>query len=188
MAKRLSKWFCQFSKGWIALLSLIVFLVFTALMLPGQSAMVEAYSKGLGSPDTTFVYSMRKLYAMAEAYGAAGRQAYIHARFSFDLVFPLVYTFFLAVCTSWLLGRALPQTSPWRLLNLFPLTAMGFDYLENIATAVVMSRYPTLSPAAAFLAPPLTFIKWLLVIGSFIALVISLILFLARRKKIKKRG
>lgn len=183
MAKRFSGWLYQFSKGWVALLSALVFVAFITLVLPGQSALAEQYSKGIGSPDLSFVYSTHDLYSMADAYGPAGRQAYIHARFSFDLIFPLVFTFFLAACSSWLLGRLLPKTSPWRLLNLLPMAAMAFDYLENSAASIVMRRYPDLSPAAAFLAPPFTFIKWLLVGGSIILPIMALIQLLIRKKK-----
>ena len=182
MIKRLSDRLYSLSKGRVALLSLVGFLLFTALVLPGQAAKAQEYASGLGSPDMSFIYSSQDLYSMAEVYGQAGRQAYIHARFSFDLVFPLVYTVFLAASTSWLLGRALAQKSPWRRMNLLPLAAMGFDYLENLTTSVVMSRFPAPSPLAAFLAPPFTFIKWLLVGGSFLVLTAALVLFLIRKK------
>ena len=183
MCSHLSDWLYKQSTDKIALLSMVLFLIFTILVLPGQSAMAETYGKGLGSPDTTFIYSKQDLNAMAEVYGETGRQVYIRARFSFDLVFPLVYTFFLAACTSWLLGKALPQANPWRRLNLLPLAAMGFDYLENITTSIFMGRYPLPSTLAASLAPPFTLIKWLLVSGSFLVLLASLFFFLAKKKQ-----
>ena len=41
-------------------------------------------------------YSGKRLYSMAEAYGAEfGRQAFIDVRWTMDLAFPVVYTLFL---------------------------------------------------------------------------------------------
>ena len=60
---------------------------------------------------------------MAEAYGEAGRQAFIDMRWTLDLVFPVIYTLFLVTSASWLLRRVIPSDSKWRLLNLFPLAA-----------------------------------------------------------------
>lgn len=64
---------------------------------------------------------------MAEAYGESGRQAYIRARFTFDLVWPLVYTLFLATAISWVLGRAFALDSCWQRANLAPLLNAIFD-------------------------------------------------------------
>ena len=74
----------------VALLALVVFLLFTALVLPAQSAQAEAQFAGVGSPDTSFWYTPDDLYRMAEAYGAQGRPAYNRARFTFDIAWPLV--------------------------------------------------------------------------------------------------
>ena len=41
------------------------------------------------------MYSTSDLYEMAQSYGADGRGLYVKARFTFDLVWPLVYTLFL---------------------------------------------------------------------------------------------
>ncbi|MBK6645342.1 MAG: hypothetical protein IPG44_06250 [Anaerolineales bacterium] len=120
MLKRISKSFYSMSTGWAALTGLAVFVFFMIVVLPQQAQKAEAYSGGT-SPDTSYIYSAGDLYQMAEDYGAEGRAAYIYARFTFDLVFPLVYGFFLTATISWLLARGLVETSGWRLLNLFPL-------------------------------------------------------------------
>lgn len=179
----LSIWFYQKSAGAIALGSLIIFLVFSILVLPGQSAAAEAYSGGTGSPDTSLFYSSGDLYRMAETYGAEGRQAYIRARFTFDLAFPLVYGLFLTTCISWLLGRSLTSGSSWRLLNLFPLMAVIFDLLENISAALVIGRYPSATPIFAVLASVFTPVKWIFVSGSFGLLFLGIILMVFSHKK-----
>ncbi|HUV16715.1 MAG TPA: hypothetical protein VMW28_09160 [Pelolinea sp.] len=181
--KKASDWLYSKSTSLVALVSLCLFLAFAALVLPDQSAAAEAYSGGMGSPDTSLLYSSSDLYQMADIYGAAGRRAYIRARFTFDLVFPLVYTFFLATSVSWLLERALAVESLWRPLNLIPLAGMTFDFLENIAAAMVFERYPIQIPIAAFLAPIFTFIKWIFVGGCFALLFFAFTIFIFRGRK-----
>ena len=93
---QVSRWICRVSTGRVALAGLVVFVLFTALVLPQQARLADGSSGGAGSPDLSLWYSADDLYAMAESYGEAGRDAYVRARFTFDLVWPVVYTLFLA--------------------------------------------------------------------------------------------
>jgi hypothetical protein len=162
-----SEWLHQISNTWVALSGLAIFLLFSALVLPGQSARAEAYTTGVGSPDTSFLYSRADLYDTAEAYGEAGRKAYVRSRFTFDVIFPLVYTLVLGTAISWVYSRAFPPHSRWRLANLAPLAGAFLDYLENVATSVVMLRYPNQTAVVDALAPVFTLVKWIFVGGSF---------------------
>lgn len=112
MAKKISNWLYRFSHGWVALAAVIIFLLFGALVLPEQSTKAEALSAGSGTPDTSLFYSPDELYGVAEAYSAEGRAAYVRARFTFDLVFPLVFTFFLVTTLSWVYARGVGAHSP----------------------------------------------------------------------------
>ncbi|MBM3137144.1 MAG: hypothetical protein FJZ98_03030 [Chloroflexi bacterium] len=163
----LSEWIYRKSTARVGVLSLILFLAFSALVLPGQSAAAESYSGETGSPDTSLFYSPGDLYRMAEAYGPEGRQAYIRARFTFDLAFPLVYGFFLIACNSWLLSKIIPAGKSWRLLNIAPLAGVLFDFLENFSAAWVIGRFPLDAPIFATIAPAFTLFKWIFVGGSF---------------------
>jgi hypothetical protein len=174
------------STGWVALIGLIIFLLFTSLVLPAQSAQATEISGEVGSPDTSFFYTPQDLYGMAEAYGEQGRAAYIRARFTFDVIWPMVYTLFLATSLSWLFVRSFPQESRWRLANLAPIFGMLFDYLENLSTSWVMFRYPLISPVVAWLAPFFTAIKWIFVNGSFVLLFVGLVAALWQATKRKR--
>lgn len=110
---------------------------------------------------------------MAEGYGEAGRVNYIQARFTFDLIWPLVYTFFLVTCLSWIYGRALTAESKWRKINLLPVLGMVGDYLENISTSAVMWRYPLPTPIIDWMAGVFTALKWLFIGCSFAGLLIG---------------
>jgi|ADurb_H2B_02_Slu_FD_contig_61_956876_length_786_multi_5_in_0_out_0_1 hypothetical protein len=177
----LSRFLYRFSRWWVVLLGFVVFIGFSALTLPGQNAIVAEYSQGSGSPDTSLFYSAEQLYHMADVYGQEGRTAYLNARWTFDVAFPLIYTFFLVSAISWLLNQSLPVGSRWRLVNLVPLAAMGLDFLENTAASVVMARYPLHCPLAEWLAPVFTLLKWLLVGGSLVILLAAIFLVLLRR-------
>jgi hypothetical protein len=180
---RLSQKLIHLSKGWVVLISALIFILFMIFVLPAQSAQSALETNTTASPDTSFFYTASDLYQMAEAYGESGRAAYIRARFSFDLIWPVVYTLFLIAATGWLAGKTFLLGSKWRMVTLVPLVGMLLDYLENISAARVMARYPNLTPLAAVLAPIFTLFKWLFVAVSFIIPVVLLILLLFRRIK-----
>ncbi len=179
----LSAWLVRVSKGWLVLQSLLVFVLFMIFVLPDQAAKAEAYTQGGDSPDTSFFYTPEKLLQMAESYGEEGRQAYIQARFTFDLVFPAVYGLFLITAISWLADRTFSAGSMWRRLNLVPAAGVMFDLLENISASVVMARYPNSSLLFGWLSSGFTLLKWVFVYGSFIVLLIFVLYWLYKRIK-----
>jgi len=175
MWKQLSDRLHQISTGWVALSALVIFLVFSILALPRQSAAAKEFAGDAGSPDMSFFYSAADLYQMAEAYGEQGREAYVRARFTFDLIWPLVYTLFLATAISWLFNKAFVPDSRWQRVNLAPVLGALFDYLENVSTATVMGRYPDQTAVVDVLAPAFTLLKWVFVGGSFVLLLTGVV-------------
>jgi hypothetical protein len=170
MAKRISDLLRRVSKGWVALSALLIFLLFSALVLPQQATKAEQETGSSDSPDTSFFYASSDLYRMAEEYGERGRQAYVEARFTFDLVWPLVYTLFLTMGISWVFSKAFGSDSRWQRANLAPLLGALFDYLENLSTSLVMLRYPEQTAVVDALAPVFTALKWLFLGVSFLLL------------------
>jgi hypothetical protein len=184
MWEKVSVWFHNLSRGWFVLAGLGIFLVFSALVLPSQAQQAEENSGGTGTPDLSFYYSPEDLYQMADAYGEDGRKEYIKVRFTFDLIWPIVYTLFLVTSISWFSRRGYPPNSYWQQANLVPVLAMTFDYLENVSTSLVMYRFPGKLPVVTFLAPIFTSIKWVLVGGSFLLLIVGAVaMILARLRK-----
>ena len=175
MFKQLSEFIHRFSIGWIFLVALIVFLLFTMLLLPVQSAKTEAEYGNIGSPDLSFYYTADDLYRMAEAYGEEGRQSYVKARYTFDLVWPLVYTLFLVTGISWMTRKAFAPGSLWLRTNLVPIPGALFDYLENVSTSLVMLRYPEKTGVVDGIATVFTMVKWVFVSLSFILLLIGMV-------------
>jgi hypothetical protein len=174
MVRKLSDGIHRVSNGWVALSALVVFLLFTGLVLPAQASRTQAEAGAVSSPDMSFYYSSAELYGMAEAYGAEGRAAYIEARFTFDLIWPLVYTLFLSTAVSWITQKAFSRDSLWQRANLLPVLGASFDCLENISTSLVMARYPQPTLVLDSLATVFTMVKWVFVVGSFVLLVLAL--------------
>jgi hypothetical protein len=172
--KNISGKLSQMSKGWVVLLALTVFILFMVFVLPGQSAQADEVANEAGTPDLSFWYSKSDLYGMAESYGELGRAEYIKARFTFDLVWPIVYTVFLVTAISWFFGKVFSDMNIWQRANLLPLLAMILDYLENISTSIVMARYPAQTVLVDSLATVFTPAKWLFVGVSFILLLIGI--------------
>jgi hypothetical protein len=181
MTRRLSDWLGRVTTGWVALAGLVIFVLFSALVLPRQAAQADAETGDAGSPDMSLFYAPETLYEWADTYGVEGRAAYIRARFTFDLVWPVVYALFLTTAISWVYRSAFSSDSPWQRANLVPILGMALDYLENLATSLVMARYPDPTPVIVWLAPVLTLAKWVFVGGSFLVLGIGIVAALARR-------
>ena len=175
MCKRVSNWLSRMSTGWVALAALVVFALFVAFVLPNQSAQEGSEAADAGSPDLSLWYTPAQLYRMAEAYGPAGRQAYIRARFTFDVAWPIVYGAFLVTAIGWLYAQAFQPNSIWRLTNLAPVMGVLLDVLENLSTSLVMARYPDRTPGIDALAPVFTLTKWAFVGASFVLLVVGLV-------------
>jgi len=174
--ERLSHWLSQVSTGWLALLALVIFVLFVATVLPTQAAKVDENSAGAATPDLSIYYSAQDLYCWAAAYGLLGRQAYVRARLTFDVIWPLVYTFFLVTAASWLYKRAFSAGSIWQYANLVPLLGMIFDFLENFSTSMVMLRFPEPTPILDSLAGVFTMVKWALMSASLILLVLGFVI------------
>lgn len=164
------------SNGWTAVLTLALFAAFIIWILPNQAEQAEAISGGAGSPDSSFYYSAAELYAMAEAYGPEGRQAYIRSRFTFDVVWPLAYTLFLGTWISWAFRKLHAADALWQKANLVPIFGGIFDLFENSSASIVMARYPITTPILDSLTAVFTMTKWVFVRGSFIVFLVGLLI------------
>jgi hypothetical protein len=186
--KNLSNWVQQISHGWVTLSIFVLFILFTAFVLPRQASSAKVNTGIDRSPDMSFLYSANDLYHIAQAYGEQGRASYIKVRFTFDLIWPLVYMAFLTTTISWSYHQAFKPDSFLQLANLVPIFGMLFDYLENIATSIVMGRYPTHTIIVDNLAPIFTLLKWIFVGGSFVLLVIGLVVGILRWVQAKEKS
>ncbi|TDL31867.1 hypothetical protein E2R51_11645 [Jeotgalibacillus sp. S-D1] len=184
--QRLSQFFYRYGNVYTLLIALVLFAVFIGVVLPAESEKSAQQTGSSRSPDTALFYQADELYSIAEEYGEEGRSAYVKARYTFDIAWPLAYTFFLTAALSFFL-RSMPA-SRWKLLNLLPAAGMALDFLENTGTSIVMLRFPSETPVIAHITPFFTLFKWLSIYASFGLLVVAFIYWVVysikkRRKK-----
>ncbi len=166
--KKLISFVANRSNAFVVVLSLLIFMSFIIFVLPQEAAKSEAL--GLtDSIDTSFYYTSSDLYRTAENYGEQGRAFYIRQRFTFDLIWPIVYTQFLFVSSVYFYKKTRLLKASW-LLHV-SLIAAGFDYLENIMTSVVLYRYPLMTPLISDVAGIMTMMKWSTLTAAFFILI-----------------
>lgn len=186
LMQRISQYFYSKSSFWVFLITLTLFVMFMLVVLPSESDRSAQVTGSVTSPDTTFYYTRDQLYQIAEDFGLEGRLYYLDSRISFDIIWPLVYTFFLINAISWLLNKTILEESKLRLLNLTPLVAILLDYMENITNMIVMFRFPGQTDILASLAGIITSLKWVFVGGSFLILVFGVVLWVGVKTNIIK--
>ena len=185
---RAADWLANRVRWWVAAAGLVLFAGFIVLVLPAQAAAGSFYTSLHPAPDTERWYQPEDLYTAAEAWGEAGRSAYVRARWTFDVVWPLVYGIFLLTGLTWLWARATSRGSRWRRIALLPVLVVLLDYAENICTATVVARYPSQTPVLAELAPLFTAAKWLTLTTCFGLLVVGLVAALVAAIRRRRRG
>jgi len=170
----------------MAMGAVVLFALFTAMVLPAQAEAGAFYTVRYAAPDTSVWYFPDDLYAAAEAWGRDGRATYVHARVTFDVIWPMVYGTLLMTTLAWVWARGTASGSRWRGVALIPVVAVALDYAENICTATVMARYPARTPVLAELAPLFTAGKWLTLSASFMLLGIGVIIALTARWRARR--
>ena len=183
--RRFSDWLNGTATGWIAIAATVAFLLFVALVLPAQPQIEAVDGAEVSSPDLSLWYTADQLYETAEAYGAEGRDAYVRARITFDVLWPLVYVAFLAATLSWVYRARRRASRFWQRANLLPVAAGLLDYAENVCTATVMARYPAKTLLLDSLAAVFTVSKWSVLMASFGVLLagVASVIWLALRRR-----
>lgn len=156
----------------------ILFFLTIAFVLPYQSSRLKEETGDNPTPDLSFYFGVEDLYVWAESYGEAGRESYIRTRFTFDIIWPLIYTGFLFSSMGGLLYRSGLQDSIVNRLLLLPLCSLVFDYLENISSSIVMWRYPLRTPLVDYTVTVFTPLKWIILGLCFTVFSISIIRFI----------
>jgi len=170
----------------ILILTSLLFAFFIIIVLPYVSEYGKSNIGGIGSPDTEILISGEQLYKIAESYGNEGRETYVFLRWTFDVVWPIVYmTFLLSLIIA--LGKTI-QYKWAKNLYLFPIGAMLFDYLENTFLTIVMIRFPVEMFLFGSITSYVSLGKWIILNGSFVVvLVLGMTRLIIRIKKLNKR-
>lgn len=155
------------AKPIVFIIGIAVIVIFLMLILPNEAAKTAVYTPVGASFDTSFFYTPSEVYSKAAAYSAEGRAAYIHARWTFDLVFPLAYGFFCLTAIAFGGSKLKINKKVLQVLILLPILAVFFDLAENTMVSLVMANYPTEYVFLAFAAAISTLCKWICVMSAF---------------------
>ena len=97
------------------------------------------------------------IYQIVDDYGANGRAYYIWQRWTFDLIWPLVYGLPLFATLNRFIQ---PKLNFRKWIVLLPLFATLLDYLENIIFTLLVTLYPTEIPLLAWIGVTVSALKW----------------------------
>jgi hypothetical protein len=149
------------------------FILFMFTILPWVSGLSR--DAGLTtSIDTNFSFDPSAIYPIVASYGADGRLFYIIQRWTFDLIWPLVY--------AWPLFVTL-KLFPIGMLALLPWLATALDYLENSVFTILVVLYPLELSWLPILGVLMSLLKWIALGTSMVLTLLVPIFFAFKRKK-----
>lgn len=175
MQKSLNNWFVKNAKGWLILVFMVLFLLFSLVVMPFGKSWLGGNPPDVGSIDLTFGASPASLFNKVEAYGTQGRYVYRIFALTADIVYPIIYSIFLGLAITFLLRRTLPLVNHLQKLNLLPFAALFFDVLENLGIAALLSTFPQQITWLALFTIIVNFIKWVFAGGSTLLVLVGLI-------------
>lgn len=190
MPPSLNNWLEENTKGWLILVFMALFLLFSLVIMPFGQTWLGGSSPDIGSIDLTFGSSPATLFSIVEAYGIQGRSIYRIFALTADIAYPIIYAIFLGLTITFLFRRIFPLESSLQKLNLLPFAALLFDVLENLGIAALLSTYPQQISWLAFFTIIVNFIKWVCVAGSMLLVLVGLIGWMVvsiRKRPAKKR-
>lgn len=171
--------FLKSKKGLIV--TTIIFGLFITLVLPYFSNLTTRITNSNFSPDTGFFYSPDTFYANMELYGKEGRNFYVLMRWTFDIVWPIVYTsFFLSILVFF---TNIYEGKTKQKILYMPFLAVGFDFIENILATINVSIYPSKSIATIILMQISSTLKWIVILCTSILIIILIILYFISKKR-----
>lgn len=157
------------------LLFSIIFLLFTSIALPFVASLTTRVIGVAESPDTSFSFNLEQLFELINSYGKDGRRFYILMRWTFDILWPLIYTLFLGSTIAYLARRSNCKFT-YKPLYIV-LFAVLLDLLENINATILMVLYPIESSIIGYLLFTSSILKWTAIGCSFVILLLLLIRF-----------
>lgn len=170
-----------FSKKGIILTS-IIFVLFVIFVLPYFARLTAEKTNSNFSPDTGFFYSLEEFYNNMEIYGIEGRNFYILMRWTFDIVWPIVYFCFYLSTLGYLAKKL--EKKQQILFFALPVFGVGFDFLENLLATINVSLYPNRAEFLLRLLQVSSLFKWAFIILSTFSILYLLFFNLAKKKNI----
>lgn len=161
MLNTISKKFHAWTTGRRVIILFIAEALMMGYIMPLASAIMALATNNSVMPlDLMFFYTPEKAFAMIEKYGEAGRSIYFRIELTADIIYPIIYTLFYGFLISWLFQRAFKPDSKMQNWNIMPVGAWFFDLLENIGIVSMLSMYPSIPAALAWITMIVGSLKW----------------------------
>lgn len=157
--KLFGNFFEKYSNGRIILALFVLNIIFPAVVFPlfqGDTANVPL--------DLQFSYSPEKAYQLLAQYSVQELKMYRILELTGDVIYPIVYGFFLS-----LLIFKFRKNS---LLVLIPLLAIVADLFENTGIVILISSLPKQLNTVASITSIFSSLKWSLIVISILLIVI----------------
>jgi len=143
-----------------AVFLLIVYVSFPTYWLKNAETTINQLAgKPVGVIDLTFGFDPARTLQMVADYGPEARAYYARTELTTDLIYPIVYSFLLAIILT-MLFRNKPY-KPFAWVTLLPFVSLIFDYLENATIVTMLNTYPNQSMSVAVLCEVFKLAKWL---------------------------
>jgi len=166
MAGKFSRFFRDLATGRMVLISLIIYAVFAAWVMPSGAEKIRQASDGrdLKILDLQFDYSPAQAREYLALYSAESRNILKNFILTADTVYPLTYTFFFMMLMAWLY-KGIPRKLRFTMhIHLLPLVILLLDYCENVGMTRILNRYPDFSDELVQITSLCTTSKWVMVI------------------------
>jgi hypothetical protein len=131
-----------------------LFLIFIFVLSPGVLILSNILFEENFSPDTSFFYHASEFYQTLSIIGQSGRSYYIIIRWTFDLLYPIVYGVFF----TQVLFKLKVQKNHFLIL---PILMVIFDYIENSLATILVVLFPKEFPMMVYILQGFSFLKWL---------------------------
>lgn len=159
MLHALSAFFYRIASWKTLLPGILLYPVIPVLVFAPLEARWNAYAGyAIGPIDLLVEFNPAKIQKMVADYGVENRSVYALTEMTADVIYPIIYTFLFCIILSLLFRkRGALAMSP---VNVFPLTGLLLDYLENVCIVTLLKLYPDPLPVVATLCSVLTNLKW----------------------------
>ncbi len=157
------------------IISLGLFIAAMVWFLPLMKHYTIILSGTTHFPDTDMWYSALDLKIISGLYDVRGGLGYAFTRFTFDLIWPLIYYFFLSSSLN-LAMKGFNSLSLKKIYKLIPLLAVVFDITENTLCSVhfIGLKLDQIAVAASISSG----LKWIFIFISFALIIFHLIIWI----------
>lgn len=183
MFKKLTNFFSNYAR--LKLIVLFFFLVLLMLFIFPLFEYIVQMPENIISLDSSNLYSSKEIHKILTEWGSNGRIKQIWLHLTWDLIFPILYFFFLGFLISYITSRTFKASSKMQKAFLLSFVAL-VDILENISLIILILIYPKDVSFLGCLKTGFTFVKYYVFGPALLICILVSTVFLLVNKFIKK--